>query len=155
VGSGDGPGIQAGEELLDIAFAAAGGGFGDLALDGLVVDGELDVAEDADGFGEFGVAHAAEEEGEGGFFGEFIMVDEVLLGDVGSGANFRGETVEADAFIAIFAEDEGLAVLEVKQMIGQGVARAEVFEGAIVEDDAVLVDFFQSRKIDKPKIRRN
>ena len=49
---------------MDVAPAAAGGGIGDLAVDGLVVDGDLDIAEDADGFGEIGVAQTAEEKGK-------------------------------------------------------------------------------------------
>ena len=58
------PRIPGFEQLIEIAFALFGDGGFDLGVDGFVVARLLDVAQDAHGFGELGMAEAGQEEGQ-------------------------------------------------------------------------------------------
>ena len=54
--------------------------------------------------------------------------------------DFRGRAVEADSFVAVFAEDEWLAVFESDGPVRPDVLVCELHEGAVVEDVAILID---------------
>src|SRR5688572_1615259 len=73
------PRIRSGDEGLDVAGAFGLGGVVHLFADEVGVAVVFDGAEDAEGFGEVGVAHSAEEEGEAGFRGFLVVDEEVVL----------------------------------------------------------------------------
>src|SRR5689334_13574052 len=62
--SPNGPCFRPVDQLLDVAFAAAGFRLFDLAADQVDVTFLFDVAEDAKGFREVGLAHSAQQERE-------------------------------------------------------------------------------------------
>ena len=54
--------------------------------------------------------------------------------------NFGGRAVEADALIAVLAEDQRLSVFQRDRAVRADVLVRELHEGAVVEDVTVLVD---------------
>src|SRR5262249_21232245 len=118
--SGYGPGVGAGDEGLEVARTALGDGFVDLVADQLAIAAAGNVAEDSHRFGKLRIAHAAEEEGETWLMGLLIMDQEVILLHILEADGFRIKGVEADPLIAVLAEDQRLAVLEVKRGVGFG-----------------------------------
>jgi hypothetical protein len=67
-------------------------------------------------------------------------------GGFGAGAgidDFRLHVLNRDALLLLVAEQEWLAVLEVKRVLGLEIFFRGVTEGAVVEDHAVLIDLDQ------------
>ena len=61
--------------------------------------------------------------------------------------DFGIEPVQADALVAILAEDHRLAVLEIQNVVGLDALVGGVLEHAVVEDVAVLVDLDERRAL--------
>ena len=53
--------------------------------------------------------------------------------------------LQADALVAVLAEDQRLAVLQLERGVGLGFAVGGVVEGAVVEHVAVLIDLDERR----------
>src|SRR4051812_48130624 len=102
------PGVAGGEELVEVAFAALGGHSFDLIVDHRIVHRRLDGAEDADWFGEaIFVTHAAEKVCEAWLESLFVVEQQIVFADAFAQLDdFRIHAVEADAFVAVLAEDE-------------------------------------------------
>ena len=70
------------------------------------------------------------------------MDDDVVGWGGGGVADFEAEAAwwVDDAVLSVVAEGDGLAVFESDEVVVAGVGLFELFEGAVVEDVAVLVD---------------
>ena len=70
-----------------------------------------------------------------------VVDEEIFLGDaVAELDDFEFEPVEADALVAILAEDERFAVFELDHVLAARIFLGECLPGAVVEDVAVLED---------------
>ncbi len=100
-------------------------------------------AEDADGSGEAGqLLHLRQQESVGRVRMLFVVDEQIALGDaVAELHDFEVEAVQADALVAVLAEDQRLAVFELDDVLAAGVFFGEIDPGAVVEDVAVLQDF--------------
>src|SRR5260370_30307971 len=74
------------------------------------------------------------------------MYDDVALADAVAERDHLGPLpVHPDSLVAVLAEDERLAVLAHQLMIGLDLLVADVVEGAVIENVAVLEDFDERR----------
>src|SRR4029077_20549479 len=97
----------------------------------------------ADGGGEAGpVLHVGEQESVRGARVVRVVDDEIGFGNAVAELDDFDVTVgfAANAFVAILAEDERFAVLELHDVLAASVAFGERKPGAVVEDVAVLED---------------
>src|SRR5579862_9324350 len=146
----DFPGIAGAEELFQIAFAAAFLHVANLLGDDVLVARDvIPGAEDSDGSGEAGtLLHVAEEKGVSGTRMMLVVDEKIFFGDaVAELAAFEFEAVEANALVAILAEDERFAVLELDHVLAARVPFGESLPGAIVEDVAILQDLDVGRAL--------
>src|ERR1700683_1949274 len=99
------PRLMPRDQFLQVSIAMGLDGFGDLSADQVAIAGLLDGSENAQRFGEIGLAHAAEEKRQS-WVGILFVVDEQVVGTDGFQVDdFRRDPVQADAFIQIFSED--------------------------------------------------
>ncbi len=142
----DFPGVACAEELGQVAFAFFGLDVANLLGDHVFVARDVvPLAQDADGRREAGAMfHVAQHEGVSGA-GVVLVVDEqIFFGEAVAIAemnDFEIEAVHADAFVAIFSEDQRLAVLEVDDLLAASVFFGKRFPCAVVEDIAILQNF--------------
>ncbi len=69
----------------------------------------------------------------------FVVYEQIFFGDAVAELNdFEIESVQADALVAVLAEDERLAVLELDDVLAARVFLGEVVPRAVIEDVAVL-----------------
>ena len=96
-----------------------GAGLGDLAVDQGVERLLLDGAEHAHRLGEIGLGHVAQEKTDGGDWLPFIVDEQIGGSGVADVDDQRLKAViQADALVAILAEDQRLAVFELDNRIG-------------------------------------
>ncbi len=139
------PGVAGAEKFGEIAGAALGDDVFDLVVHDVFVAREVvPGAQNADGGGEAGaMLHVREQESVRGARVVRVMDDEVGFGNAVAELDDFDVAVgfAANAFVAVLAEDEGLTVFEVEDVLAASVAFGEREPGAVVEDVAVLEDF--------------
>ncbi len=78
----------------------------------------------------------------------FVVYEKILLGDaVAELDDFEVEAVQANALVAILAEDQRLAVLELNDVLAARVFFRDVRPRAVVEDIAILQNFHVRRAL--------
>ena len=116
VALGHGPRFAAVEQRVEVAGALFGAGRFDLLVQLDVVRRCIDGAEHADRLGEFRMPHAAEQVGQRRLGGLLVVEQQVVFGDaLAQLDDFRLHAVQADALVAVLAEDQRLAVFEVER----------------------------------------
>jgi hypothetical protein len=129
---------------LEVGVAALGAGLGDLSVDERVEGILFDGAEYAHRIGEIGLRQVAQQEADGGDGFLFIVYQQIGGLGVAEVYDARLEAVvQGDPFLVILAEDQRLSVFEVNNRFSLLIFVGCVAERAVVEDDAVLVDFDQ------------
>lgn len=131
------------EQFFPSAGAFFGFGIFDLAVDKRFVGGALDAADHTDGSGEIREAHRGEE-----LRIEWArvvrLVDEDFSGSGRRGIDdFGHESIEADRFFQIFAEEQGFTGFEAEELLVAGFLGVNRIPCRVVEDDAVLKDFHE------------
>ena len=77
-----------------------------------------------------------------------VVHEELVVADVGDAHDLRlAELVHHDAHLAVGAEADRLAVLQVDEHVGPGVLVEDRVERAVVEDVAVLVHLDERRAL--------
>src|ERR1700675_685135 len=144
------PGVAGAKQFGEVALAALGLDVADLVGDEVFVARDVvPGAKDADGSGEAGtLLHVREEEGVGGARMFLVVNEKILFRDaVAELDDFEIEAVHANALVAILAEDERLAVLELDDVVAARVLFGDAFPRAVIEDVAVLQDFDVGRAL--------
>ena len=141
----DPPGIAAAQELGEVADATFGLDVADLLVDDVFVARKIvPGAEDADGSWEaFAMLHVGEKECVGGARVMGVVDDEVGFGDAVAQLDDFDVAIglAANAFVAILAEDERLAVFELDDVFAASVFFGDAGPGTVIENVAVLQDF--------------
>src|SRR5271163_3901818 len=103
--------------------------------------GPLHAAEDAEAFGELRADQPAEEDRERRFARLLVVDQNVVHRDSLTELDrLRLEAVEAQTLVAILAEQERSAMLQVNDGVGLDARVGGVFEYAVVENLAVLIN---------------
>ena len=119
------------------------------SFDELIMRGPLDRPQHPDRDREVRVGHPREHQGEVRILGGLIVHQQVGLGDavLPDGDDLGVQAVEADALVAVLAEDHRLAVLEDEHPVLADLAVREVAPRPVVEDVAVLEDLDEARAL--------
>ena len=111
------PRIAGGQELLQVAGAGLFAGGVDLVHHQFVVGRLLDREEHAQRHGVFRVVHPGQAVGHRRIGGLLVVDDEIVLRNVIEIGDFEQLAFETDALVAVLAEDQRLAVLEVDDVV--------------------------------------
>src|SRR5260370_6568192 len=137
------PGVTGAKKFRDIARAALGDDVANLMIHQILIARNIiPRAKHANRCRESrALLHVREHEGIARA-GMFLVVDqEILFRDaVAELDNLELEALQADAFLAVFSEDERLAVFQLNHVLAACLFVGEVFPGAVVEDVAILED---------------
>jgi len=92
------------------------------------------------------VPHPREQEGQTRFGRPLVVEKEIILGDpFPQFDDFRMHPIEANAFLDVFAEHQGLAMLEIDHVVILDLLVGGIEEGVVIEDVAILIDLDKSR----------
>src|SRR2546422_4222160 len=137
------PSVAGAKKFRDIARAAFGDDVANLMIHQILIARNIVLgAQHADGRRKSRpLLHVREHEGIGGAGMLFVVHQQILFRDaVPELHNLELEALQADAFFAVFPEDERLAVFQLNHLLAARVFVREVFPGAVVEDVAILED---------------
>src|SRR5439155_15408254 len=135
------PGIVAGEKFFELAAALLGHDILDLLVEKIVVGRALHAPVHADAFRKARIDHSTEQISQAGLLGLFVVDEQVVNRDAATQSNhFRIHSVQANALVAVLAENERLTVFEVQGVIRLDAFVGGVIENAVVEDLAVLIN---------------
>ena len=139
------PGVAGVQEVFEAANTLFGDHVGELLVDDVLeARGIGPSAENSDGSGESGaVGHGGKKEGVMGARVMDVVNEEIAFGDaVAQLDDFQIAVGDLTyTFFAILAEDHGLAVFKLKNMVGASFFFGDVEPCAIIEDIAILQDF--------------
>src|SRR5262249_48896072 len=139
------PGIVAGEKFFELAAAFFGHDILDLLVEKIVVGGALHAPVHSDAFRKARIDHPAEQVCQARLFGFFIVNEQVINRDTAAQSDYlRIKAVQANAFVAVLAEDQRLAMLQVQGAVRFNTLIGGVFENAVVENLAVLINLDES-----------
>lgn len=142
---------MASQQFVEVAISFGGDHFFDLQRHHFFVTGAVSFVEHAERPGKMtfhtGIIKHANEDLR---FVEIalIMHPQIICAGIFSQLNdHRPEAVQFDAFVALCAKDQGLALLQEEGIIGFGRLLSEHFKNAIIEDIAVLIDLQEGRTL--------
>ena len=92
--------------------------------------------------------HARKREGVNRIWIVLVVDQQIFFGDaVAKRDDFEIQAHEANSFVAIFSEDEWLAVFELDDLLAAGFFFGDGFPRAVVENIAILQDFDVGRTL--------
>lgn len=140
----DGPRGVASDEVVEGAGGFAFLGVGDLVGDEAFVGRPFNLSQDAGHAWVFGVVELSEHRWIEEFRVFWFMDDDVVFGDAvfahRDNLGFEG-LVDAEAFVLLFTEKEGLVFFEEKEVVVAILAAVNGVPSLVVEDDAILQNF--------------
>ena len=138
----DGPGRTAVQQVVHAVDLGGGLFLFDDLVEAVVEGRGFHVADDADGDREMRRSHVGQHHVDTGILSGLVVDQEVFLGDaVFTNLNhFEVVAIEADTFVAVLAEDQGLTVDALHLHVIADILAGDVFMHAIGEDHAVLQD---------------
>ena len=136
-----GPDVVGLQQFLEVVVLLLGADLSELSVNGIVVGGSIDVADDTEGYGEaVAITHQGELQLQGvvlavGIVNEYVVDGVAVLANLD---NLQAEALLYETELVVLTKDELLAVLDIDSILLTALLIIYGLVAAIVEDDAVL-----------------